>query len=132
MSLLLDGGALPPVPPNANNQQQIAAINSIVDRLNKQMKSIYFSDSQTRRVFIGFASTVSGAGNDFIFKISQVGVDVATATDSQLLFKMDMDTWFWYDANTGKNVMQVGKLEDGEYGWDVALEGYNVSEVYQV
>ncbi len=42
------------------------------------------------------------------------------------LFEMTGSTWYWYDKSTGKNVMQVGKLPDGSYGWAVAKSGKNV------
>ena len=47
-----------------------------------------------------------------------------------VLFEMNGSTWYWYDKNTGKNVMQVGLLPDGTYGWAVATPGNNVSDAY--
>lgn len=129
---ILSGGALPYVPPNAPTDQQIAAINRIIDRLNQMLSQVVLSDGSTRRMFIGYQKDGWGTGKDFGIKISIPGVDVLQATDDQLLFKMDIETWYWYDANTTKNVMQVGKLPDGVYGWDVAETGYNVSEVYNL
>lgn len=57
---------------------------------------------------------------------------VMTAKDSSAytLFTMNGATWYWYDKTTGKNVMQVGLLPDGTYGWAVAASGYNVSQGY--
>lgn len=56
-----------------------------------------------------------------------VGLSVTDSTNFNL-FKMDGQTWFWYDATTHKNVMQVGLLPDGSYGWSVAAPGHDVSE----
>ena len=43
---------------------------------------------------------------------------------------MSGQTWYWYDPNTGYNVMQVGLLPDGTYGFAVANAGYNVADGY--
>lgn len=45
-----------------------------------------------------------------------------------VLFKMNGTTWLWYDKNTGNNVMQVGLLPDGSYGWAVAPVGQDVAQ----
>lgn len=42
------------------------------------------------------------------------------------LYKQDGQTSFWYDKNTGKNIMQVGLLPDNTYGWVVAQTGKDV------
>ncbi len=52
----------------------------------------------------------------------------AQDTSGYVLFEMDGQTWYWYDKTTGKNVMQVGLLPDGTYGWAVAASGYNVAD----
>jgi len=44
------------------------------------------------------------------------------------LFTMNGQTWSWYDKSSGKNVMQIGLLPDGSYGFAVAAYGYNVSD----
>ncbi len=51
-----------------------------------------------------------------------------TDDDGFILFKMNGQTWYWYDKTTNKNVMQVGLLPDGSYGMAVAKTGYNVSD----
>ncbi len=51
-----------------------------------------------------------------------------TDTSGYVLFEMTGQTWFWYDKTTNKNVMQVGLLPDGTYGWAVAASGYNVAD----
>lgn len=40
------------------------------------------------------------------------------------------ETQFIYDGNTGKNVMQIGKLPDDTYGFAVAATGDNVADGY--
>ena len=46
-----------------------------------------------------------------------------------VLFELVGSTWYWYDpTNNGANVMQVGLLPDGTYGWAVATPGNSVSE----
>lgn len=125
------GQALPYIPPTADARQQIKAINDIIDRLNAMLQQIVLSDGTSRRMFIGYQKDGWGAGKDFGIKISIPGVDVLDATESQLLFKMDIETWYWYDASTSKNVMQVGKMPNGAtrpYGWAVAKQNHNVSE----
>lgn len=127
---IMAGDALPYVPTNAPTSQQIAAINRIIDRLNDMLSQITLSDGSNRRMFIGYQQDGWGAGKNFGIKISIPGVDVLKATDSQLLFKMDIETWYWFDATTQKNIMQLGKLPDGTYGETVAKSGHNVSEIY--
>lgn len=128
--MILSGQALPYVPPSAPQSQQIAAINRIVDRLNEMLQQIMLSDGANRRMYIGYQKDGWGPGKDFGIKISIPGVDVLTATDSQLLFKMDIETWYWYDANSTKNIMQLGKLPDSTYGHTTAKQGYNVADIY--
>ena len=126
--MIFSGNALPYVPPEAPASQQIASINSIIDRLNQMLSQVVLSDGANRRMFIGYQKDGWGSGKDFGIKISIPGVDVLTATDSQLLFKMDIATWYWYDATTQKNVMQAGKLPDSTYGWAVAAPNFNVAD----
>lgn len=45
------------------------------------------------------------------------------------LFQLEGSTWKWFD-NNGLNMMQVGELPDGSYGWAVATPGHQVSEAY--
>lgn len=126
---MLNGQALPYVAPNASQQQQIASLNRVIDIINGFQNSITFADGSSRRMFIGYMKDGWGSGKDFGIKISKPGVDVMSASESDLLFKMDIETWFWYDANTSKNVMQIGKLVDSTYGFDVVESDYNVAEV---
>lgn len=126
----MDGGSLYPVPPNASNSQQITAINQIINQLNRMLKTQYYSDGQTKRMLIGYQKDGWGTGKDFGIKVSIPGVDVSTASDTQLLFKMDVETWYWYDETTGKNYMQVGKMPNNSGGIAVAKPGKNISEIF--
>lgn len=45
-----------------------------------------------------------------------------------LISKTTSSTQYVYDKTTGKNVMQVGKLPDGTYGWAIAKVGFNVAD----
>lgn len=126
----LSGGMLQSLPPNATKEQQTAVLNDIINRLNNQLKSQVFSDGTSKRMIIGFQKDGWGVGKDFGIKISIEGVDVTTATDSQLLFKMDLQTWYYYDPTTHKNFMQFGVLPDASGGIAVAKAGVNVSELF--
>lgn len=46
------------------------------------------------------------------------------------LYKMNGQTWFWYDKVNDTNVMQAGLLPDGTYGWVVAKQGFNVADIF--
>jgi hypothetical protein len=124
------GGALPPVPSGAPVEQQIAAINRIVDRLNQMLTQQTFSDGVNRRMLIGYQKDGWGDGLDFGIKISIPGVDVMEAADDELLFKMDISTWYWYDASTNTNPIQLGLLPDGTYNLVVAKTGRNVADQF--
>lgn len=128
LGLNMQGGTLQRIPPTATKEQQAAALNGIIDRLNSMLKSQTFSDGSNRRMIIGYQKDGWGTGQDFGIKVSVAGVDVNRAADSELLFKMDLETWYFYDAGTQKNIMQIGKLPDDTYGWAIAKEGYDVSE----
>lgn len=126
--LQLNGGSLPRIAPNASVEDQIAAINSVIDRINVQLQSQTYSDGTSKRMLIGFQKDGFGTGKDFGIKISKPGYDVGTATDDQLLFKMDMNTWYFYDPTTSKNYMQFGILPDGTGGIATAKTGFNVAD----
>lgn len=128
--MALTGQALPYVPPAASIQQQIAAINRIIDIINRFQNSITFADDETRRMFIGYMKDGWGAGKDFGIKVSRPGVDVMKASDNQLLFKMDLQTWSFYDPENGRNFMQIGILPNGQGGTVVAKEGFSVNDAF--
>lgn len=121
----LNGSSLPYVPTTAPVAQQIAALNRVIDIINGLQNSITFADDKSKRMFIGYQKDGWGPGKDFGIKISQVGVDVSTATDSQLLFKMDIESWVWY--NNGIPQTLIGKApDDGRNGVWATIPGQNV------
>lgn len=126
----MDGGTLRPLPPTASREQQIAAINDMVGRLNNMLKSQIFSDGTNKRMLIGYQKDGWGPGKDFGMKVSIEGVDVTAATEQQLLFKMDLGTWYFYDPESHNNFMQMGILPDKTGGWAVAKEGMDVKDAY--
>lgn len=126
--MALNGNTLPYVPPSASVQQQIAAINRIIDIINAFQQSIVFADSKNKRMLIGFQKDGWGPGNDFGIKVSIPGVDVTTATDAQLLLKFDLQTWFYYQ--NGVNIGQVGVLPDATTGEAWAKVGQSVPAAF--
>lgn len=121
------GDYLNEVPPNATNEVQIARLNDVIRRLNVTLKTQTLSDGTNKRMLLGFQKDGWGAGKDFGIKISQAGVDVTKATDSQLLFKMDMATWRWYDT-AGRNYVNIGNRSTGTYGFEMAKPGTALNE----
>lgn len=124
------GDYLNEIPPNASNEVQISALNDVIRRLNVTLKTQTLSDGTSKRMLIGFQKDGWGSGKDFGIKISIPGVDVTAATDAQLLFKMDLATWYFYDPNTHLNFMQFGILPDGTGGEAVAATGFNVADAF--
>lgn len=115
----LDGGWLPNVPPNAEAQVQNAALNDVIDRLNSLLKRQIFSDGTNKRMLLGFQENGWGTGKSFGIKISADGVDVTTATDEQLIFSMDMETWRWFEPDS-RNYVNIGLRSTGTYGFEMA------------
>lgn len=123
----LDGGWLPNVPPNASNQIQNSALNDVINRLNALLKTQTFSDGTSKRMLLGYQKDGWGAGKDFGIKISMEGVDVMTASDQQLLFKMDMETWRWFEPNS-RNYVNIGYRSTGTYGFEMAKPGKQLDD----
>jgi hypothetical protein len=48
--------------------------------------------------------------------------------DDFTLFVLNDQTWSWFDKTTKKNVIQIGKLPDGSYGFAVADIGKDVAD----
>lgn len=117
--LQLQGGTLQRVPPAASLSEITTVLNDIVDRLNEQLKTQIYSDGLSKRMIFGFQKNGWGAGKDFGIKISIEGVDVTTATDAQLLFKMDMETWNFQDP-TGRSYTKIGLRSTGTHGFEMA------------
>jgi len=130
LGLKMQGGTLQRVPPNATQQQQITILNDVIDRLNNLLKTSVLSDGTSKRMIFGYQKDGWGPGKDFGIKISIEGVDVTEATDAQLLFNMDMETWSWYTPDGQYNHTQIGTLPDGTGGVDVAATGQNVADAY--
>ncbi len=50
-------------------------------------------------------------------------------TGGNVTFEQDGSTQNWFDKN-GKNIMRVGLLPDGTYGWVVVQPGTNVDDAF--
>lgn len=83
---------------------------------------IFKNDFTTQTFFTDTGSLSFGTISN-----NQLGMQI-TDSSGFVLFTMTGNTWNWYDKTTGKNVMQVGLLPDGTYGWAIAKPGKNVSE----
>jgi hypothetical protein len=125
--LPLKGGMLSRVPPTASLQEIATATNEVIDRLNGLLKTQIFSDGTSKRMIIGFQANGWGAGKDFGIKISMEGIDVTQATDDQLLFKMDLATWRWFDPDS-RNFVNIGLRSSGTYGFEMAKPGVNLDD----
>lgn len=122
----LNGNTLPYVPPAASTDQQIAAINRIIDIINAFQTQIVFSDDTTKRMLIGYQQNgFGGTGKDFGIKVSQAGKDVTSAADADLLFQMDLASWDWYNAGVPQTLVGASP-DDGRNGIWVAKPGTNV------
>lgn len=120
--LPLKGGMLNRVPPTATTQDIATSMNDVIDRLNGLLKTQIFSDGTTKRMLIGYQKDGWGVGKDFGIKISQETVDVTTANDDELLFKMDLATWRWFDPDS-RNFVNIGLRSSGTYGFEMAKPG---------
>lgn len=123
----LDGGYLREVPPNAPMQVQIATLNDVIRRLNGLLKTQVFSDGTTKRMLFGYQQNGWGPNKHFGIKISIEGIDVTTATDDQLLFKMDMETWRWFEDG-GRNFVNIGLRSSGTQGFEMAKPGETLDD----
>lgn len=71
-------------------------------------------------------------GNQITFGLTSdntLGIELKDNT-GYTTFKLSGNTWYWYDKTTTTNVMQIGKLPDGTYGFAVAVSGANVSDIF--
>jgi hypothetical protein len=130
LGMLMQGGELQRLAPNSTLEQVIGTTNDVIDRLNGLLRTQIFADDQSKRMLFGYQKDGWGTGKDFGIKISKEGIDVTKATDDQLLFKMDLETWFWYDPDSPRNHTQIGILPNGKGGVDVARDGNNVADAY--
>lgn len=98
---------LPLINGTLSDQQLVGVLNDIITRINKIQSTldaltktqILKDETGTGRMLQGYQENGWGPGKSFGVKISVPGVEVLQATDSQLLFKNDMDTWLWYDGS---------------------------------
>lgn len=121
----MSGGYLQPLSPDASKEQQTAVLNDIIARLNNMLKSQVFSDGDNKRMLIGYQKDGWGAGKDFGIKVSMEGVDVASASDEQLLFSMDLISWVWF-TNGNPQVLVGAAPDDNRAGVWVTKPGQNV------
>lgn len=120
----MDGGMLPTLPPDATIQDIIERTNEVIVRINLGLKTNVLADNTSRRFLFGLQLGGNEDGSDFFgMKVSMEGVDVTTATDDQLLFKMDMDTWLWSDPENARNFFLIGLKSDGSQGAQLAKPG---------
>jgi hypothetical protein len=117
--MALKGNYLQRIPGGADLATTQNTLNEVINRLNDMLQTQIFADATTKRMIIGFQQDGWGPGKNFGIKISQDGVDVTQATDDQLLFSMDLETWKWQDP-TGRNFVNIGLRAVGTYGFEMA------------
>lgn len=118
--LKLQGGTLQRVPPAPTMQELTNVLNDVIDRLNSQLKTQVFSDGTSKRMLFGYQESGWKNGTvSFGIKISMEGIDVSQATDDQLLFSMDMETWRWFDPD-GRNFVNIGLRSTNTHGFEMA------------
>lgn len=125
--LPMNGGMLNRVAATASTQEIAVGLNDAIDRLNGLLKSQIFADGTTKRMLIGYQKDGWGAGKDFGIKISMENIDVTKATDAELLFKMDLETWKWQDP-TGRNFVNIGLRSVGTYGFEMAKPSVDLND----
>lgn len=125
LGMSLTGGTLNEIAPNATREDQIAAINDIIARLNAQLRSQTFTDGTNKRYINGFQKG-GWPGGDFGVKISAPGYDV-TDPNAELLFYWDYTTNTQVIYNDGIPNTVVGSAPtDGRAGVWVAKPGENI------
>jgi len=79
--------------------------------------------------FFGTNGTINfGLFNSAITGAQGIGQQIVD-NNGNVLFEMNGQTWYWFDTE-GNNIMQVGLLPDGTYGWAVATPGNSVGDAY--
>lgn len=131
LGLNMQGGTLQNLPSAASRDEQINALNDVINRLNAMLKTTVQSDGTSKRYLNGFQAG-GWPGGDFGMKISIAGVDVTNATDSQLLFSWDYttNTQIFYDPTSHKDIGQQGILPNGVGGSAWSKEGEAVSDAF--
>lgn len=113
---------------------------------NASPSQLMYSNDYSKETFYGNGSaavTIGNLGNSAygmsipasngtinfgLLSSGNLGMQVLS-TSGSTLFEMDGQTWYWYD-NSGNNVMQVGLLPNGQFGWAVATAGNSVSSAF--
>jgi len=121
--LSLDGGTLQLLPGGATLEQLTAALNDVITRLNSQLQTQVYSDTQNQRMLIGYQQNGWGVGKNFGIKISIEGKDVRTATDDELLFSMSVDAWTWRNSS-GQITKQFQAQTGTDSYYDSATRNY--------
>lgn len=106
----------------------VSVLNQVIDFVNAQQRTTVINDGTTNRYLIGYQKDGWGAGKDFGIKVSKEGIDVIEAADSQLIFKDDFATRFYYDDTN--QIMQIGTLPDDSVGIAIAQAGNDVADGY--
>lgn len=136
--LPLKGGYLNRVPATADLQAIAVALNDVIDRLNDQLKTQVFADTQSKRFIQGY-SPGRWPGGDFGLAISAEGDDVLTVDFDSLLFAWDFSTnkqyirggtQLFYDPTTGLNIGQQGILPNNKGGQAWAKDGQSVDDAF--
>lgn len=123
LGLPMDASTLRRLTPNSSRDEQIFVLNQIIDRLNTSLQTNILSDGTNKRMLFGFQADGWGPGKSFGIKISQEGVDVSQASDEQLIFSMDMQTWRWFEPTsdaTNRNYVNIGYRSTGTFGFEMA------------
>lgn len=127
LGVSLDGGTLRRVSPNASQEEQIAMMNEVIERLNLLLQTQVLANGTTKQFLFGYQKDGWGTGNDFGMKMSIDGVDVTTATDDELIFSMDLKTWRWFDPES-RNFVNIGLRSSGTYGFEMAKPGDDLDD----
>lgn len=117
------------IAPGITLEQLVPTLQRIIDYINSSQTTNIINDGGSDRYLIGYQKDGWGEGVDFGIKISQEGVDVKEAEDSQLLYKSNFSTEYFYDL-TGRNYMQQGVLPDGSVGLVITKDGESVEDAF--
>lgn len=108
---------------DASNYVEPIPIESSVDRLKpRQVGTGAMRGTQRITNTDGSYMTLGAIPNTTEFGIAFYTVGGA------LVRKVTMLTDYLYDATTGRNLMQIGKLPDASYNVAIAKSGFNISD----
>lgn len=95
-----------------------------VDVNNADPNQLLYQNNYSQETFYGTGGNVSfGVNSD-----NSLGMQVED-TAGNVTFELNGQTWIWYDQN-GIDIMRVGLLPDGSYGWAVATPGNSVAAAF--